>query len=119
MHPWLWKFRVWEVGIVLAIPCLFLFSPEQIPLSSRVAGTGGLIALMGIFVTARQVRRTGALAWISVNVFSKFFGEYSHENMNDPKERIEDEIHAQVFGPMLIGLGTVINGFSGYVVLWQ
>jgi len=118
MFPWLWKLRVWDVGIVLAMPCLWFFSPEQIPLSSRVAGTGGLIALLGMFITARQVRRIGVLAWISYKVFSRFEG-FSHEKMNDLEERIDDEIHAQVFGPLLIGLGTVINGFSGYAVLWQ
>jgi hypothetical protein len=91
------------------------------PLSTRVAGSGGLIALSGVFLMARPVWRLGGFwgpfNYISLRVFMDIIDldDPLMKKMLDERERVTDDILLQVLGPLLVGTGTVINAFSGYL----
>jgi hypothetical protein len=38
----------------------------------------------------------------------------AEERLNDPLERDFEDLLQYVIGPYLIGIGTILNGFSGY-----
>ena len=87
---------------------------------TRVAAIGGLIAFVGVLAIARPVWRVGVYQWISNNVFSgmdmdpRYFKGPEVEPKVAIREQADDEAFQNVFGPMLVGIGTLVNGFSGY-----
>ncbi|MDI3565049.1 hypothetical protein [Bradyrhizobium sp. Arg816] len=98
--------------VVVALP--FLLTPAAYPLSTKVAACGGTLAFIGVLAMSRNVLRVGPFEWITRAVFSH--SEEFSEAVTKEERRagIDDHVLANVIGPCLVGVGTMINGFSGY-----
>ena len=108
---------VWFFLLMLVVVVLpFLLTPSSYPLSTRVAACGGSVSFLGVLAMARNVLRIGPFAWIANLYWTEFVpkkkSEEEHEKEDEEKKR--DLLYFNILGPYLIGIGTVINGFSGY-----
>jgi hypothetical protein len=108
--------RIGIVLLVCAVAGPLLLTPSVYPMSTRVAAIGGSIAFIGGLAMARSVWRIGVFSWISYQIFcdTGIADERTARRIDDPDEQTKDEILRQIFGPYLVGIGTLINGFSGY-----
>jgi hypothetical protein len=100
--------------VVAALP--FLLTPSSYPLSTKVAACGGSVSFLGVLAMARNVLRIGPFAWIAnlhwTEVVPKTKSE--EERKKEDEEKNRDLLYSNILGPYLVGIGTVINGFSGY-----
>lgn len=99
--------------IIVTVGPHFLSSAGTL-LTAKVAATGGLWALIGVIGIARPVWRIGPFNWLTQNVYSVVDSSFRDKRLDDPEEKANDEVMQNVFGPILVGAGTVLNGFSGY-----
>ena len=103
--------------LFLLIPCAFvlpfILSPTATATSVKVAAAGGLVSLLGVAAMARALLRVGVFHWISQLTVSDF-SEFKDPRIDDKDEVQADIFYQSVIGPWLVGVGTVINGFSGY-----
>jgi hypothetical protein len=91
-------------------------------LSTRVAACGGLLAAWGGLAIFRPALRVGGPFWgvfnlMSLEIFERFpelvSGSEEYQRLRDSQELIEDT-QAMRFGALLVAIGTVLNGFSGF-----
>src|ERR1700736_807864 len=113
-------------GLFLLI-LLFCTSPLWLasgyPLSTRVAAVGGLFAATGGLALFRPVMRVGGplwghFNWITLEMIDEDLLDQEMKEqlkrLRDPKEILSDSFSIRQ-GALFIALGTVLNGFSGFV----
>ena len=116
---------MWRLSFLLgiAVVAAIWFLPASHPASVRVAAIGGSVAFFGVILMALPVLRVGPYRWITVLYFEDILRVVGSEDNPPPtpRERRESEnqrrtdlLVQNIYGPYLIGLGTVINGFSGF-----
>ena len=99
---------------------LFLYLTQSFPASVRGSAIGGLIALYGVVLMAWHVFfRVGVFTWIANLHFSDICGVenvgLSTDEISDREAQRKSDLMIQnVYGPYLIGVGTFINGVSGF-----
>ena len=103
-------------GILALIAALYWLPPERFSTPVRIASIGGFIAFVGVVLMSREVVRTGPFHWIAMQFFKDTdLGQVSEADAKREKdERRTDAFYEKVKGPYLVGIGTVLNGFSGY-----
>ena len=108
------------LGIAVLVSIWFI--PSSRPASVRVAAIGGTLAFFGVILMAIPVLRVGPLQWIAdlaTEGTRKYF-EYEKKPPTELERReIEDQrtfdlLMQNIVGPYLIGIGTFINGISGF-----
>jgi hypothetical protein len=103
----------------IAVVAGILYFTRSYAISVRLAAVGGTVSTFGVVVMALPVLRVGVFQWIANAAFSRNEGFASIDHMHGvPREfwedqAITDKVNQQVFGPCLVGIGTIINGFSG------
>lgn len=96
----------------------FIYSTSSYPNSVVWGAVGGLLAFYGVVVMALPVLRVGPYQWIS-NLYLTDLIDKDKSLTNEEKEVIEDQKKSdlfvqQIIGPYLIGIGTFVNGISGF-----
>ncbi len=77
------------------------------------------MAFVGVLAMSRQVLRIGLFSWVTHLVWydgvdtSTLTDEVS-KKFADKDEKQLDAFYQSVIGPYLVGIGTIVNGFSGY-----
>jgi hypothetical protein len=94
------------------------------PISTRVAAGGGLLAALGGLSIIRPVIRAGGpYNWVILEQFGDIDPSLFRDGeelktqlakVNDPDALKTDRFVQHIFGPFFIGVGTLINGFSGF-----
>ncbi|OBQ66486.1 hypothetical protein EFV37_35900 (plasmid) [Mesorhizobium loti] len=100
------------VGFLTVIG-LLLFLPQSYPLSTRIAAVGGFIAATGGLIIVSEVVLRGPFSWIANDAID--FALTGRPAEKSAKELQDERALQYVFGPFLIAVGTLINGFSGFV----
>ncbi len=101
------------IGVIAGI----WFIPTHRPASVRVAAIGGSLAFFGVVLMAIPVLRVGPFTWIT-NLY--FWDIESKSQLTEIERRqAEDRRRFDLFiqniiGPYLIGVGTLLNGISGF-----
>lgn len=93
------------------------FIPSHRPASVRIAGIGGSMAFFGVELMAIPVLRVGPFTWIAHLYFREIEKELRPtevERQQDKDQRIFDLFIQNIIGPYLIGIGTLLNGISGF-----
>lgn len=112
-----WRFSASFLLGIAFISTPFWLLPDR-ETSAQLAACGGLIAFLGVILIARPVWRVGPFDYISLVIFRDMVdanGDPRYARLDDPDERGSDDAFQQVIGPMLVGMGTLLNGFSGYL----
>ena len=107
---------------VLVFLALLWYFTSHYPTPARVAAEGGAIAFVGVLVMAIPVLRVGPFNWVAHIYFEDDVTEpktASSKLPPDQKENLDrqrrnDLINQNLIGPYLVGIGTIINGFSGF-----
>ncbi|EDL56027.1 hypothetical protein [Gimesia maris] len=107
--------------ISLFVFSAFFYFSSSYPNSVVWGAFGGLLALYGVILMALPVLRVGPFQWIANLYFDDLL---IRDGLKEPptaeeKKRIEaqrksDLVIQQIFGPYLIGIGTFVNGISGF-----
>ena len=108
--------------LVLVLLSLLWYLTPLYPTPARVAAEGGAIAFVGVLVMAIPVLRVGPFNWVARIYFEEGISEsepISSTVSRDRKENLDrqrrnDLINQNLVGPYLVGIGTIINGFSGF-----
>jgi hypothetical protein len=108
--------------LVLVILSLLWYLTPHYPMPARVAAEGGAIAFVGVLVMAIPVLRVGPFNWVAHIYFDgnidasrpTSFEVSADEKENLDRQRRNDLINQNLVGPYLVGIGTIINGFSGF-----
>ncbi len=110
---------------MLACIALPLWLGAGYPLTTRIAAIGGSVAAIGGLSVLRPLLRVGGPFWGEFNLITLEIYEREVpillndadrevlERFRNPVEVLEDA-RAVRFGALLVALGTVINGFSGF-----
>lgn len=120
-------FQIWCRKEEKRTACVFLLGLAAIyavwflttgrAMSARVGACGGLIAFIGVVVMAWPVLRVGVFQWKLNVVWKSVSLENTALSAEQEQEfrhqRAKDLINQNVFGPYLVGIGTIINGFCG------
>jgi|SRR5579863_3207165 hypothetical protein len=103
------------VGICILAGIWFI--PSRHPASVRVAAIGGSLSFFGVILMALPVIRVGPFAWISHLYFpdiERESGSTEFERREFEDKRRFDLFVQNILGPYLIGIGTLLNGISGF-----
>jgi hypothetical protein len=93
------------------------FIPSHHPASVRIAAIGGSMAFFGVVLMAIPVLRVGPFTWIAHLYFRDIEKELRPagvEHQQDKDQRMFDLFIQNIIGPYLIGIGTLLNGISGF-----
>lgn len=112
------------LAFIIGLSVLYMiwtFAAEY-PRSARVAAIGGTIAFYGVIVMSIPILREGPFQWITNTVFKDVladFGETQPEYSSEQRRMLADHemfdlILQNVFGPYFVGVGTIVNAFSGF-----
>lgn len=107
---------------VLVVLAAIWFIPSSYPASVRVAAMGGTLAFLGVILMALPVLRVGPYQYITNVTFEEVDRELAHKKAPPTREeldkleeqRIRDLLVQNIFGPYMIGIGTFVNGISGF-----
>ena len=105
---------------VLVFLSLLWYLTPHYPIPARVAAEGGAIAFVGVLVMAIPVLRVGPFKWVAHIYFegsidaSTSIEVSAVQKENLDRQRRNDLINQNLIGPYLVGIGTIINGFSGF-----
>ena len=106
LHPW--------AGMWLAVP-IAVFMPLigclSHNLTSWVALAGSIIAVIGVLTIGRPVIRLGYAGWYKQSQIIDGGGAYEEEDVED---KMDGEA-VQKSGPILVIVGTLLNGASGFL----
>lgn len=107
-----WGFLFGLVGLGLI---WFLFA--SYPKSARIAAIGGTLAFYGVALMSIGVFRVGLFRYmenLATGDIRNMFGMPDPELTEDERDqRLFEMVCQNVFGPYLVGIGTLVNGFSG------
>lgn len=110
---------LWFLSALVSLAVPFVFGGGY-PLATRLAGSGGLLAVVGVAAIARPILQVGIFEWISLRAFQDLrhiMGDEAQKRyarLEDPDQMHLDEAFEKVFGPMFVGVGTALNGLSGF-----
>lgn len=107
------------LAVLCGIAAILFYSPDRFPWSTRVAASGGFVAFAGVLAMSRQVLRIGPFSWIAHQVWyadvdPSTLTDAVSKKLADSDERQRDAFFQSIIGPYLVGIGTILNGFSGY-----
>jgi putative Mn2+ efflux pump MntP len=99
----------------LALGC-FVFIVLPNPISSRAALAGAILAVLGVIMIGRPIARLGYFEWLrqSRSIYGGSFSPTPEERENDRQNNLDAQA-VQIMGPLLIAIGTLLNGASGYI----
>ena len=108
--------------LVLLLLSLLWYMTPGYPTAARVAAEGGAIAFVGVLVMAIPVLRVGPFNWVAHIYFEEEMVESTNTEpavVREQKEKLDrqrrnDLINQNLVGPYLVGVGTILNGFSGF-----
>ena len=116
------KRMAWGLLLVLVFLSLLWYVTPGYPTAARVAAEGGAIAFVGLLVMAIPVLRVGPFNWVAHIYFEEdaaaptstvpALAREQKEKLD--RQRRNDLINQNLVGPYLVGVGTIINGFSGF-----
>ncbi len=119
MYHWKEKKEALIFLFTLVAIGLFIYFTKGFPASVQGAALGGLLAFYGVVLMAIPVLRVGVYQWIENTVFSDYISELQEDdgtkNSHPRDQRITDLMIQNIFGPYLIGIGTFVNGISGFL----
>lgn len=93
---------------------IFVLLPN--PISSRAALTGAVLAVLGVIMIGRPIARLGYFEWLqqSRSIDGGSFSPTPEEIKKDRQDKMDAQA-VQIMGPLLIAIGTLLNGASGYI----
>lgn len=108
------KFPPWS-GLPIALICV-LIAWSINHHEKSFAATGAVIAVLGVLTIGRPIIRMGYGRWFSASqmIDGGTFPPTREQEEEDFQQR-EDARAIQIYGPLLIVVGTLMNGFSGYI----
>jgi hypothetical protein len=125
-RPSLRELKCFGWGFFMLVLCTApLWAATSYPWSTRVAAVGGALAACGALAIFRPLLRLGGpisgiinLAFLEAYMeagiakFMRFDEDLAR--LRDQKEMLKDE-EALRTGAMLVAIGTILNGFSGFL----
>ena len=116
--------EVWPFFWIPFVCCMPLWVATAYPLSTRVAAGGGLLAAIGgLAIIGPVIRAGGPFNWITLEAYKdidpRLFSEDKRfealrAKVNDPEALNGDRMAQHIYGPFMISVGTLLNGFSGF-----
>jgi len=111
--------RLFALFFLLGIGTLagIWFVPAHRPASVRIAAIGGSLAFFGVVLMAIPVLRVGPYTWITNLYFEDIEGksQSTESERREAEDRRRFDLFIQnIVGPYLIGIGTLLNGISGF-----
>ena len=87
--------------------------------SVSFAAAGAVIAVLGVLTIGRPIFRLGYSEWLK-NHRSLDGGYFTPEEeppeyKREKEEEEKDALAVQFIGPLLVSVGTLLNGFSGFI----
>jgi hypothetical protein len=109
-----WVYGRYRIGIPLAllISCLFWCNVT----SKALPAVGAIVAVLRVLTIGRPVIRLGYQNWVSRETIIDG-GTFSNGLTEKEEERQQkhDACAVQCYGPLLVILGTLMNGFSVFL----
>lgn len=111
LHPW--------AGVWMALPVTVLLMRvgyDQQNLSAYAALAGAIMAVLGILTLGRPLLRLGYHEWLrQSNIIDSGHFTPTPEEQEAAIEKRRDAQAIQLSGPLLVVIGTLLNGVSGFL----
>ncbi len=114
--------KYFALGFIFVIATLagIWIIPSAHPASVRVSAMGGTLAFFGVVIMALPVLRVGPFQWILNLHFEDIKKDFSQSPTTETElkdredQRTFDLLIQNIIGPYMIGIGTFVNGISGF-----